>query len=210
MSTILEIERRHARPASDAALLDGPALGLAQGLVDVRFVDGTHDDVVEMRIVALADQRNHHVRLVGQIGKSFEHVLDGRPRDDAHGMGVGEHDRRLDDAPLPHLGQSRHLAAPVEDERPTDDAMGEDVVFDRPDRRDAGPHRPRARFQGIVEVEERRVPDAAPLDIRDRVVRSGLEQTEREAEVAQTGSSHEGPRGSKRGKASVSRGERER
>ncbi len=66
-------------------------------------------DVVELRVVALADHGDDDADLAGG-----EQGVDDPVVATAHGVGGGQHDRRLEDAPLANLDRPGQLAGAVE------------------------------------------------------------------------------------------------
>ena len=109
----LEVARDEPGARTDGALGDLAAGGLLDRLVDVLGADVAADGVVQPRIVALADQRDDDVVLAADFGPLLRHPLDRGVGHLADGHRVRQQDRRLEQSPLLHLRQPRHLAGAV-------------------------------------------------------------------------------------------------
>jgi hypothetical protein len=136
-------------------------------------------EVVEVRIVTLADHWYHHL-----VGSRRIQLIDNSIGDAPDGGRSREHDRRFQEPQLSHLDGAGQFAGAVQ-------------------HRWGGSHRPseqRSRIVGndrsysgagdrlvAVAVPDGDMPDAHPRHIGDRIVRSGLEVAELQAEFAGTG-----------------------
>ncbi len=143
-------------------------------------------DVVEPGVVALAHDGDEDVVLRADARIVPDHPPHGAGGDGADAQGVRQEDRRLEQAPLEELRHTRHLARTVQDEAASDDAVVEDVAAE-------GHHRGQARSHGAASTsdprtglsfDERGVPHANSGDVRDRIVLTGGEHTQGDAEVA--------------------------
>ena len=180
----LEVAGDEAGPGADRALGHLAGRRLLDGAVDVLGADVAADGVVQPGVVALADQRDHHVVLAADLGPLLGHPLDRGVRDLADRHGVGEQDRRLQEAPLLDLRDPRDLAGAVQDEAAGDHPALEDVgVGD--DGGDAGAHGALADLQRAVADDQRRVSDLDAGDVGDGVRFADREAADGEAELAE-------------------------
>ncbi len=181
----LEVEGNHARAGAHGALLDGPAVGVVQRLVDVLDPHVGAGDVVQKRVVTLADQRDEHVVLVSDVRVALQQVLDGSLGDHAHRQGVGQQDGRLNKPPLEHLQQSAEFAGAVEHKRAADHALHEQIARSRNDGGDARAHHTGGEVVGPT-ADQRLVADADAGDVGDGVERPRRKIPDGDAEISQS------------------------
>ena len=130
----LEVEARHAGAGPDAAFGHGAGGGGVQRGAHVLLVHVHAAQVVEQAVVALADDRHDGV-LDADARVAVHHPAHGGVVDGAGALRVGEHDRRLDEAPLADGADADDLADAVGDEGAGDDTLVPEVAAVREDRR---------------------------------------------------------------------------
>src|SRR5690606_19658958 len=147
------------------------------GLDDMRRLHVHAADVVETAVVRLADERvdRPYVFVAGPTQRPADNPVDaGRDR-----QGVGEDDRRLDGAPFLDLCGPGKLAERVADEHGAGNLLLEQIAAVRHDRRDAG--------TDVVSFNQRHMPDAYTLDVRDRIEWTRRERARCDADVPRPG-----------------------
>ena len=177
----LEPEGAHPGAAAHRALGDRAAGGVVEGRENMFPAHMEAVDVVEEAVPGLGDQRQAPVR----GGEVLLRPGDGGLVDRSHAVGVRDHHRPFEDAPVPEPGGAGHLAVAVQGE-----PGGEDPAAAPPapgeDRGDAGAHRALADPERALAADDRAVADLDAGNIGDRVQRP-RRAVEGDAEVAGAG-----------------------
>ena len=146
----------------------GPSPRRASAVPACSGLDVEAVDVVQDAVPGLAHHRQAPVVLAGLGGG------DERVANDADRVGVGETDRRRQQARVAHPFEPRQLAVAVDPVRAGEERLGR--------RQDDGDAR-----ADVVALDQRRVADPDPGDVRDRVRRPGWEPADLDPEVTGAG-----------------------
>jgi hypothetical protein len=137
-------------------------------------------DVAEPAVIGLGDHRQ-----MEGLGSAVAHRK-GRNgvADDADLVGVGDPDRRAEQALLREPRKAGHLAVAVERERPGEHVVGPNFRSTRPDGGD-----PRAGNPRTI-LDDRRVAHFDARHVGNGVERAGRQRPDLKTEIAQAGTGH--------------------
>ena len=166
----LQLECRHPPAGTDRSLLDGPRGGRGERVRHVLPADMTTAEVVQERVVALADDRVDGAGCRPDLRTLREQVIEQSLGRSSNGQRVRQRDRRLELAELRDLEQPDRLAEPVDHVARRDHLLAKQVPTMRADDRNPGLHR------RVRRIDHRPMPDPNARHVRDRVQRPGRER----------------------------------